>query len=108
VCAPGRSEPVDVATYTTIHFSNAPEAIERVVSWKQTKDGILVVSRANPCGARPGGLVRTLVKKAGPSTFHAGDWIMSGTANPDTTAFWAVRRVDPSEIPPQLHCFEDR
>jgi hypothetical protein len=96
---PALASTVDRATYTTIHFRNAPEALLRVESWRRTKDGILLTTRANPCAFDPGGLYQLLVKKASPSTFHKGELLIMGSVVTKTLSFWGVRRVLPSELP---------
>jgi hypothetical protein len=93
------ADAVDRATYTTIHFTNAPESLLRVESWRSTKDGLLLTTRANPCGLDPGGTYRLLVKKAGPSTFHKGELLIVGSVVTRTLSFWGVRRVEASELP---------
>jgi hypothetical protein len=93
------ADAVDRATYTTIHFTNAPESLLRVESWRSTKDGLLLTTQANPCAPYPGGTYRLLVNKAGPSTFHKGELLIMGSVLTKRQSFWAVRRVEASELP---------
>ena len=90
---------VDTATYTTVHFTNAPESLLRIESSKKQRDGSILLSAiANPCAPSPGGLYRLNVKNAGSSTFHKGELVMTGYAHVSSDRFWAVRHVEVAEL----------
>lgn len=97
-CSVAFAGQVDTATYTRVMFSNAPESILRVQSWKPRADGVLLTTVANACAPRPGSQYRVLVKGADASTFRAGELLITGMARPTTGNFWAIRPVSDNEL----------
>lgn len=89
---------VDTAAYTTLPFENAPEAIVRVEGWKRQGNAILLTTLANPCGTRPGSTYHVLVHGADRSTFHRGDFVITGIVHESNSAYWAIRMLTRSEV----------
>jgi hypothetical protein len=96
----GKQSPaLDVATFTTQRFQNAPESLLRFVSAERRADGAVVVTTiARPCSSPQGTRYRFIVRRATVSSFERGELLMTGLAKVSGGGFWAVRRVDPSEL----------
>lgn len=95
--------PIQKEQFTRVHFSNAPESVDRVLSVRRSPEQVLLTVEVGACvgGSAPAGTTvlasRFVVSNAKNSGFRVGDFILTGVIWQDSRDIHVVRHLTRAE-----------